>query len=70
MTQPGTASADRPDLSRRRIAGYAAGSAGTGLLTTVPRLILLFSLTDVLGAAAGLAASSWSHRSCGTWSST
>lgn len=46
-----------PDVvvSRPRIAGYAAGSAGTGIFTTVPGLILLFYLTDVLGVAAALA---------------
>jgi GPH family glycoside/pentoside/hexuronide:cation symporter len=42
-------------VSRPRIAGYATGSAGTGIFTTVPGLILLFYLTDVLGVAAALA---------------
>jgi len=42
-------------LSRRRILGYAVGSAGTGVFSTVPGLLLLFYLTDVLGVAAATA---------------
>ncbi len=42
-------------VSRPRMAGYAIGSAGTGIFTTVPGLILLFYLTDVLGVAAATA---------------
>lgn len=50
-TQP----AGHGPLTRGRIAGYALGSTGTGVFTTVPGLILLFYLTDVLGVAAALA---------------
>lgn len=42
-------------LPRRRIFGYAAGSTGTGIFSTVPGLLLLFYLTDVLGVAAAIA---------------
>ncbi|MEZ5116891.1 MAG: MFS transporter [Candidatus Nanopelagicales bacterium] len=43
-------------LSRGVIAGYAAGSVGTGGFGTVPGLLLLIYLTDELGVAATLAA--------------
>ncbi len=43
-------------LSRRRLLGFAAGSVGTGVFSTVPGLLLLFLLTDVLGVPAGWAA--------------
>ncbi|QJW37231.1 MFS transporter [Cellulosimicrobium protaetiae] len=46
-----------PRLSRATIAGYAAGSVGTGGFGTLPGLVLLVYLTDALAvpaAAAGL----------------
>jgi Na+/melibiose symporter-like transporter len=35
--------------------GYALGSIGTAAFGTVPGLLLLYDLTDVLGVAAGIA---------------
>lgn len=49
------AGAGRP-VDRRLRAGYGVGSVGTGIVVTVPGLLLLYYLTDVLGVAAGLAA--------------
>ncbi|OIJ68024.1 MFS transporter [Streptomyces mangrovisoli] len=40
---------------RRRLAAYGLGSIGTGVFSTVPGLLLLYYMTDVLGVAAGLA---------------
>ncbi len=37
-------------------AGYGIGAIGTGVFTTLPGLLLLFYLTDVLGVSAALAA--------------
>ena len=42
-------------LSRGTHLGYALGSIGTAAFGTVPGLLLLYYLTDVLGVAAGLA---------------
>jgi Na+/melibiose symporter-like transporter len=42
-------------LGRGTHLGYALGSIGTAAFGTVPGLLLLFYLTDVLGVAAGLA---------------
>ena len=42
-------------LPRRVVAGYAAGSVGTGGFGTLPGLLLAYYLTDSLGVAAGLA---------------
>ncbi|MEV4154927.1 MFS transporter [Nocardia salmonicida] len=42
-------------LTRRRIAAYGVGSVGTAVFATVPGLLLLYYLTDILGVAAGLA---------------
>ena len=42
-------------LSRGTHLGYALGSIATAAFGTVPGLLLLFYLTDVLGVAAGLA---------------
>ncbi len=42
-------------VTRRRIAGYALGSVGTGGFGTLPGLVLAYYLTDTLGVAAGLA---------------
>lgn len=42
-------------LPRHRLAGYAVGSIGTAIFTTVPSLLLLYYLTDVLGVAAAVA---------------
>jgi len=42
-------------LTRGQRVGYAVGSFGTGGFGTVPGLLLLFYLTDVLGVAAALA---------------
>ena len=54
-TAANASSAVEQPLSRRRILGYAVGSAGTGVFSTVPGLLLLFYLTDVLGVAAATA---------------
>ena len=43
-------------LGQRTRVGYGVGAIGTGVFTTLPGLLLLFYLTDVLGVAAGLAA--------------
>lgn len=42
-------------LPKRRLLGYATGSVGTGLFSTVPGLLLLFYLTDTLGVPAAIA---------------
>jgi Na+/melibiose symporter-like transporter len=42
-------------LSRRHTLSYGVGAIGNGVFVTVPGLLLLFYLTDVLGVAAGLA---------------
>ncbi|MEZ5184312.1 MAG: MFS transporter [Candidatus Nanopelagicales bacterium] len=42
-------------LTGKQRYGYAAGSFGTGGFATVPGLVLLFYLTDVLGVAAAIA---------------
>ncbi|MFJ5924018.1 MFS transporter [Kitasatospora sp. NPDC092948] len=42
-------------LSRRELAGYAVGSIGTGIHSTVPGLLLLYFMTDALGVPAGVA---------------
>jgi glycoside/pentoside/hexuronide:cation symporter, GPH family len=42
-------------LGRGTHLGYALGSVGTAAFGTVPGLLLLFYLTDVLGVAAGIA---------------
>ena len=42
-------------LPRRIALSYGVGSIGTGVYSTVPGLLLLYYLTDVLGVAAGLA---------------
>lgn len=54
---PVTNATPSPRLSRATIAGYAAGSVGTGGFGTLPGLVLLVYLTDALAvpaAAAGL----------------
>lgn len=43
------------EITRRDRVGYGVGSIGTGIFSTVPGLVLLYYLTDVLGVAAGLA---------------
>lgn len=48
-----TARAER--LSRRVVAGYAAGSVGTGGFATLPGLVLAYYLTDTLAVPALLA---------------
>ncbi|MDP5185449.1 MFS transporter [Blastococcus sp. BMG 814] len=50
-----TAVSSRPRLSRGTHLGYATGSIGTAAFGTVPGLLLLYYLTDVLGVAAGIA---------------
>lgn len=45
---------DRPLSTRVRV-GYGLGSFATGTFNTVPGLLLLYYLTDVIGVAAGLA---------------
>lgn len=47
--------APAPVVDRRLRVGYGVGSVGTGIVVTVPGLLLLYYLTDVLGVAAGLA---------------
>src|SRR3954462_12149113 len=42
-------------LGRGTHLGYAVGSIGTAAFGTVPGLLLLYYLTDVLGVAAGIA---------------
>lgn len=42
-------------LSRRHTASYGVGAIGNGVFVTVPGLLLLFYLTDVVGVGAGLA---------------
>ncbi|MQY06898.1 MFS transporter [Actinomadura macrotermitis] len=42
-------------LTRARLLGYGIGSVGTGVFSAVPGLLLLYYLTDVLGAPAALA---------------
>lgn len=42
-------------LTRRNCAGYATGSIATGVFSTVPGLLLLYYLTDVLGVGTGAA---------------
>src|SRR5579872_6888189 len=42
-------------LSRSTDIGYAVGSIGTAAFATVPGLLLLYYLTNVLGVAAGVA---------------
>ena len=44
-----------PRLGRGTHVGYALGSIGTAAFGTVPGLLLLYYLTDVLGVAAGIA---------------
>ena len=44
-----------PRLGRSTHLGYALGSIGTAAFGTVPGLLLLYYLTDVLGVAAGIA---------------
>jgi len=43
-------------LPRRIALSYSVGAVGTGIFSTVPGLLLLYYLTDVVGVAAGLAA--------------
>ncbi|HUR51041.1 MAG TPA: MFS transporter [Mycobacteriales bacterium] len=43
-------------LSRRHTVSYGLGAVGNGVFVTVPGLLLLFYLTDVVGVGAGLAA--------------
>ncbi|WP_018386830.1 MFS transporter [Wenjunlia vitaminophila] len=50
-----TDAAPNGPLSTRVRVGYGLGSFATGTFNTVPGLLLLYYLTDVLGVAAGLA---------------
>ncbi|MCW2613584.1 MAG: major facilitator transporter [Frankiales bacterium] len=43
-------------LPRRIALSYSVGAVGTGVFSTVPGLLLLYYLTDVVGVGAGLAA--------------
>src|SRR5690606_31331143 len=45
----------RPRIPTRAVAGYAAGSVGTGGFGTLPGLVLAYYLTDTLGVSALLA---------------
>jgi Na+/melibiose symporter-like transporter len=42
-------------LSRRLTVSYATGAVGNGVFVTVPGLLLLFYMTNILGVGAGLA---------------
>ncbi|WP_067690687.1 MFS transporter [Nocardia jejuensis] len=42
-------------LTRSRLTLYGVGSVGTAVFATVPGLLLLYFLTDILGVAAGIA---------------
>ena len=42
-------------LSRRHTVSYGVGAIGNGVFVTVPGLLLLYYLTDVIGVGAGLA---------------
>ncbi len=42
-------------LSRSLRLSYSAGALGTGIFATVPGLLLLYYLTDIIGVAAGTA---------------
>jgi glycoside/pentoside/hexuronide:cation symporter, GPH family len=42
-------------LTRRDCTGYATGSIATGVFSTVPGLLLLYYLTDILGVSTGAA---------------
>ncbi|MBW8483974.1 MFS transporter [Actinomadura parmotrematis] len=57
MTSSATpaAPAAAPAVTRGRLLGYGVGSVGTGVFSAVPGLLLLYYLTDVLGAPAALA---------------
>jgi len=48
-------SAPEARLSRRHTISYGMGAIGNGVFVTVPGLLLLYYLTDVVGVAAGLA---------------
>ncbi|WP_435735468.1 MFS transporter [Cellulosimicrobium sp. PMB13] len=54
-TPPGPRDVVAGDPSRRTIAGYAAGSVGTGGFGTLPGLVLLVYLTDALAVPAAVA---------------
>lgn len=43
-------------LPRRIALSYSVGAVGTGVFATVPGLLLLYYLTDIVGVAAGIAA--------------
>lgn len=45
-----------PGVSFATMLGYGAGSAGTGIFSAVPNIILLFFLTNVLGIGPGTSA--------------
>lgn len=55
MTSPETASRTTAMAGRGTLTVYAAGSVGMGVWVTVPGLLLLYFLTDVLGVPAFLA---------------
>lgn len=46
----------RVATSRRLLLGYAVGSLGTGVYLTVPSVLLLYFMTDILGIASAMAA--------------
>jgi len=43
-------------MKRRLLAGYSVGSLGTGIFSTVPGVLLLYYMTDILGIPAQYAA--------------
>ncbi|NEE01104.1 MFS transporter [Phytoactinopolyspora halotolerans] len=51
----GSSPVSPPALGRRVLVGYGMGSVATGIFGTVPGLVLLYYLTDVLGVAAAVA---------------
>lgn len=42
-------------MTKKRLLGYGVGSVGTGVFSTVPGLLLLYFLTDILAVPAALA---------------
>jgi glycoside/pentoside/hexuronide:cation symporter, GPH family len=56
VTTANNEAAKAASLSHLQLFGYSLGSLGTGIFSTVPSVLLLFFMTDVLGVSAALAA--------------
>jgi len=54
-TRPPTGELESMRIEKKTLLGYATGSLGTGVYLTVPSVLLLYFMTDILGIAAGLA---------------